>query len=324
MEGMEVRLVELWRTEMKVIQEEINSHMMAIDQRLDQQGARMDEMQLKVTMLMESIGKMQQEQVMVAKLLKASAPPCLMIPPREDMGILGMRSGDCVIPRTEPSANPPASNPPCVQFPPTPVVDEIQETSRGNWMPKMEFPRFDGTDVRIWVDKCQTFFTMYKIPEGFKVSAATMYMSNRAAHWYQAFMVSNGWHNWEQFKEAVVTEFEGNIQRDKMRELLILKQTSSVEEYRRKFDEIVYQLRLYDHNIGGLMLVTRFVLGLKEDLRAAVELQMPTSVAMAATLAGVQEGVLERTKKGVHMSRSAGYYASSGKTEEGHKKSDTI
>lgn len=71
------------------------------------------------------------------------------------------------------------------------------------------------------------------------------------------------------------------------------------------------------------MLVTRFVLGLKEDLRAAVEIQMPTTVAMAATLAGVQEGVVERTcRKYMHMSRNTGYSMNSGKTEGNRKGND--
>ena len=59
MEGREARMMEFWRTEMMTIREEMNSHMTAIDQRLNQQGARMDELQLKVTMSMDSIGKVQ-------------------------------------------------------------------------------------------------------------------------------------------------------------------------------------------------------------------------------------------------------------------------
>lgn len=81
---------------------------------------------------------------------------------------------------------------------------------------------------------------MYMIPEGFKVAAATMYMHDSAAHWYQAYKVAHGWHDWEEFREAVVSEFEGNMQRDRIRELLLLKQTSSVEDYKRKFDALVY------------------------------------------------------------------------------------
>lgn len=42
------------------------------------------------------------------------------------------------------------------------------------------------------------------------------------------------------------------------------------------------------------MLVTRFILGLKDEIRPAVEIQLPTTVAMAATYALVQEGVLDR------------------------------
>lgn len=78
-----------------------------------------------------------------------------------------------------------------------------------------------------------------------------------------------------------------------MREWLLLRQNGSVEDYWRKFDGLVYQIRLYDHTIGELMLVTRFVMGLKEELRAVVEIQMPTSVAMAATIAGVQKEYLK-------------------------------
>lgn len=178
----------------------------------------MDEMQLKLTMTMDSIGKVQQEQVMVAKSLKTTAPPQLVIPARDEAGIMGIRSGESAIQRAVPPANPPAPNPPQVQFPPlTPVISEIQETSRGqqdqsrrNWIPKMDFPKFDGTDVRIWIDKCH--FAMYLIPEGFKVAAATMYMNDSAAHWYQAYKVAHGWHDWEQFREAVVSKFEGNSQ----------------------------------------------------------------------------------------------------------------
>lgn len=149
-----------------------------------------------------------------------------------------------------------------------------------------------------------------------------MYITENAAHWYQAYKMTHVWHYWEQFRDAVIVEFEGESQRDKMRELLMLRQTASVEEYRRKFDTLVYQIRLYDHTIGELMLVTRFVLGLKEELRAVVEIQMPTSVAMAATIVGVQEGVLERTKKFMCKGRSVGANISAEKTDGVRKGED--
>lgn len=84
-------------------------------------------------------------------------------------------------------------------------------------MLKMDFPIFDGTYARIWVDKCHTFFALYKIPDGVKVAAGTMYMTNNVAYWYQACKMNHVWHDWEQFRDAVISEFEGDTQRDKMR-----------------------------------------------------------------------------------------------------------
>ena len=108
--------------------------------------------------------------------------------------------------------------------------------------------------------------------------------------------MENPWHNWSTFSVDVVQEFEGNAQRDRTRELLTLKQTGTVDEYKKQFDKLVYQIRLYDPHVGGMMLVQQFILGLKEELRAAVEVQLPNSVAEAASFAAVQEAVLERSK----------------------------
>jgi hypothetical protein len=44
-------------------------------------------------------------------------------------------------------------------------------------MPKMDFPHFDESGVRIWVDKCSAYFTMYQIPPTFRVPAASIHMS---------------------------------------------------------------------------------------------------------------------------------------------------
>lgn len=134
-------------------------------------------------------------------------------------------------------------------------TDRPNKENRHPWMPKMDFLKFDGSDVRIWVDTCNTFFQLYNIAEGFKVSAATMYMHDSAARWYQAYKLENPWHNWATFSVDVVQEFEGNAERDRIRELLILKQTGTVEEYKKQFDKLVYQIRLYDPHVGGMMLV---------------------------------------------------------------------
>jgi hypothetical protein len=78
---------------------------------------------------------------------------------------------------------------------------------------------------------------------------------------------------------AVSQEFEVNTHRVKAMELLNLRQTSTVEEYKLQFDQLVYHILLYDHSLSETMLVSQFLLGLKEDLRHVVEMYLPDSVS---------------------------------------------
>ena len=59
MEGMETRLLEFLKAEMQSTREEMSSHMAAVDRRLEHQGAKIEEMQLKVNKSMDSIGQVQ-------------------------------------------------------------------------------------------------------------------------------------------------------------------------------------------------------------------------------------------------------------------------
>ena len=47
---------------------------------------------------------------------------------------------------------------------------------------------------------------------------------------------------------------------------------------------------MYDLDVGGLLLVTQFLLGLKNELRAAVEVQVPNSISEAASFAQSSAG----------------------------------
>ena len=60
-------------------------------------------------------------------------------------------------------------------------------SARRGWMPKMDFPLFEGSDSCIWLDKCEAYFALYHIPDDFQVTAASLHLSGRAAHWFQSY-----------------------------------------------------------------------------------------------------------------------------------------
>lgn len=69
------------------------------------------------------------------------------------------------------------------------------------------------------------------------------------------------------------------------------KQQGTVE-YKAQFQQLVYNIRLYEPSISDMFLVTRFVMELKEELRSVVELQLPINVQTTSMYATVQEGLL--------------------------------
>lgn len=102
--------------------------------------------------------------------------------------------------------------------------------------------------------------------------------------------------DWESFRESVLAEFDVNVHRETIKALLLLKQKGNVEEYKREFLQLVYQIKLYEPAVSDTFLVTRFILGLKEEVQGAVEIQFLVTIAAAAAFATVQEATLARHK----------------------------
>ena len=75
-----------------------------------------------------------------------------------------------------------------------------------------------------------------------------------------------------------------------------IKQLTSVAEYIERFSRLVDQLAAYEAKSDQLYYTTRFVDGLKSDIRSAVVIQRPPDLDTACVLALLQEEVLDRNK----------------------------
>jgi hypothetical protein len=159
----------------------------------------------------------------------------------------------------------------------------------------LDFSKFDGSNIRIWLDKCAAYFNLYSVPPHFRVTVASIHMVDKVAHWYQTYKHSPGSHTWEHLVVVVSREFEVNTHREKTMELLNLGQTGSVKDYKHHFDRLVYHILLYDHSLSETKLVSQFLLSLKDELRQTVEMDLPDTVSQATTLASVQEHLQEKS-----------------------------
>lgn len=65
-------------------------------------------------------------------------------------------------------------------------------------LPRLDFPRFDGSNPRAWILKCTSYFKlMPNIPDSQKVHLATIHFEGKALSWFQNLNLGNIEITWE-------------------------------------------------------------------------------------------------------------------------------
>ncbi|XP_037480907.1 uncharacterized protein LOC119358489 [Triticum dicoccoides] len=159
--------------------------------------------------------------------------------------------------------------------------------------PKHHFPRFDGAAPRVWLDHCLAYFELYHVPQHNWVATSALYVEGHAALWLRAFRQTHPVITWDLFRRAVEEEFGPEEFESLMHDLLQLRQTGTVAEYRQQFEVHMYNMIALDATLSSKFFVTQFLLGLKDELRAAVRIQAPTSITRATVFARIHEEELD-------------------------------
>jgi hypothetical protein len=162
--------------------------------------------------------------------------------------------------------------------------------------PKMSFPSFDGENPRLWEDRCELYFEIYNVHDALKPRFDALNFKGAAAAWLQTFELRGRVDTWERLYTAVCDRFDRNQYQLVMRQLDNLRQTSSVQEYHVRFEQLAHQLLLYNAQYDDVYFVTRFMGGLKEEIRAPIALHQPKNVDTASALALLQEEEVEASK----------------------------
>lgn len=103
---------------------------------------------------------------------------------------------------------------------------------------KFEFPKFDGTNPRSWIRKCNKLFSHHVVVEHQKLYLATMNLEGKTEEWYSGFIHEGAELTWEGFIEEITARFSPEAQTNPIGELKNLQQTGSVDGYRKKFEDL--------------------------------------------------------------------------------------
>ncbi|CAD6218673.1 unnamed protein product [Miscanthus lutarioriparius] len=164
--------------------------------------------------------------------------------------------------------------------------------------PKMEFPKFDGSNPRWWRDQCELYFEVYAVQASMKTRFAVLNFKGAAANWLQTVQRRGRIRDWDQLCNLVLAKFDKDQYQILLRQLDSLKQTASVMEYHAEFEKLVHGVLLYTPAIDDTFFVTWFINGLHDDIRSPILLHRPGEIDTSSALALIQEQELDqgRTK----------------------------
>ena len=137
---------------------------------------------------------------------------------------------------------------------------------------------------------------MYSVPPYRWVKVSRMHFRGAAARWIESL------HHpdripWPDFCKMLHDRF-GRDQHDRLsRQMFHINQSSTVLDYVERFSSLFDQLKAYQSDPDMHYYTTRFIDGLKHEIRIAVAIQRPSNLDTAYMLALLQEEMAEAPKK---------------------------
>jgi len=151
--------------------------------------------------------------------------------------------------------------------------------------PKFELPRFDGSNPRLWQDRCEDYFLHWNTPQHLWIQYASGQFEGAADRWLEAARRRIPRATWSEFCQHLMTRFGRNQHQTLIRRMIRIQQTASVADYVERFSELYDQLSAYEVAPDMVHYTTRFIEGLKPAIRMAVAIQQPVDLDKAVELA---------------------------------------
>lgn len=158
---------------------------------------------------------------------------------------------------------------------------------------KVEFPRFDGSQVKEWMYKCEQFFLLDGTPADSRVRLASIHLDGLALQWHLNYMRARCdlYPPWTQYAADVITRF-GEAYADPLANLIQVKQHGKVQDYIDAFELALTQVSLIPEHSLSI-----FLAGLEHTTQMHVRMFNPTTISQAANLAKLHEASQISTNK---------------------------
>jgi hypothetical protein len=107
-------------------------------------------------------------------------------------------------------------------------------------LPKLNFPKFEGDNPKLWKSCCENYFEMYEIEETLWVKIAAMHSEGPAARWLQSVERRVWSATWTELCSWIHQRFSKDEHELLISQLYKIKHVGSVQDYIVKFYECRY------------------------------------------------------------------------------------
>uniref|UniRef100_A0A803MRK9 Retrotransposon gag domain-containing protein n=1 Tax=Chenopodium quinoa TaxID=63459 RepID=A0A803MRK9_CHEQI len=167
--------------------------------------------------------------------------------------------------------------------------DERIPPPRFGYNPKLEFPKFDGSNARLWIKKCCKYFSLCKIPDDQKVDLASLYMLDKAENWVSSYLATRSNVDWHDFVIDLAARFRDDKGINVVEEFNKLQQHDSIENYVDDFENLRSIMVQVGYMLPDKYLLESFIGGLKSSLRPFVKAFKPQTISAAIEYARFQQ-----------------------------------
>ncbi|VFQ67546.1 unnamed protein product [Cuscuta campestris] len=173
---------------------------------------------------------------------------------------------------------------------------ERGEKNPFKFVPKVEFPVFNGSNPRNWIKKCARYFSLCKIPEEQRLDLASIHLVGKAETWFASYITVKKGIGWDEFIFDLCGRFKDELDSKVVEEFNKWSQEGTIDAYLERFEELKALMLQRTPMLPEEYFVDSFVGGLKSHIKPFVKALKPQSLDEAVQFARLQEEALQATR----------------------------
>lgn len=157
------------------------------------------------------------------------------------------------------------------------------------YVPKLEFPQFDGTTPRLWIKKAEKYFKLCKISDEQRLNLVSIHLVGKAEHWFHSYIAARQNVDWSTFIVDLCSRFGEELGMNVVEEFNKLEQKGAIDDYLYAFENLRSLMIQRNPQLPDSFFLDSFIGGLKPTIKPFMKAFNPMKLDDAVEFARLKE-----------------------------------